>query len=367
MRVAFDCAPLSPPRTGIGNVTHELVSRLAQNPALELSAWCLGLRRRKPAFAALPDGVAALRRPLPARPTRQAWLRTGHPTFERVHGGFDVVHGTNYVVPPTSDTPALVTVHDMVTVLHPEVVQPSSRLFPELVRQSIARGAWVQVASHTVADEVRAEWDIDPDRVVVIKNGVTPVPAADPATGRRIAGADRYLLALGTVEPRKRLPDLVAAFDRIAGDAEHLTLVIAGADGWGSDALDAAIDSARHQHRIRRIGWVDDPAALLRGATALVFCPLYEGFGLPPLEAMTADVPVVATRAGAVPEICGEAALLVDVGDLDGLAEAMHRLVHDRDLAAELVAAGRSRVGQFDWDVAADDHAKLYERIALSR
>lgn len=364
VRVAFDCAPLAPPRTGIGNVTYELISRLATDDRLTLSGWCLGLRHRDAAFAALPHGVTTLRRPVPARPTRQAWLRAGAPSFERLHGPADVVHGTNYVVPPTSNAAALVTVHDMVTALHPEVVQASSRLFPALVGAAIERGAWVQVASNTVADEVLDAWPAAHGRLTVIPNGVTPVPPADLAAGHALAGATDYILALGTVEPRKRLPDLVAAFDRIAGDHPKLLLVIAGGTGWGGDALAAAIDASPNADRIRRIGWVDNPAALLRGATVLAFCPLYEGFGLPPLEAMTAGVPVVATRAGAVPEMCGDAALLVDVGDVDALAGAISRVAADEALAAELVAAGTSRVAAFDWDVAADEHAKLYRHLA---
>lgn len=361
--MAFDAAPLAPPRTGIGNVTNELTRRLAADPELELSAYCLGIRGRERAFAELPPRVAALQRPLPARPIRRVWLHTGLPRFEQVYGDFDLIHGTNFVAPPSATIPVLVTVHDMVSALHPEVVEPSSRLFPALIGAAIDRGAWVQVASHTVASEVIEAYDIEPDRVAVIYNGVTPVDEADPADGQRSAGFDRYVLAMGTIEPRKRLPDLVAAFDRMAGDHPGLGLIIAGADGWGTEALEMAVEASAHRSRIRRLGWVDDPAALMRGATVLAFSSLYEGFGLPPLEAMTAGVAVVATRAGAVPEICGDAAELVPVGDIDGLANALHRVINDADLRADLVRRGFDRSAQFSWADAASEHARLYKSI----
>lgn len=367
IRIAFDAAPLAPPRTGIGNVTFELISRLARKPALNLSGYCLGIRGRDRAFAALPDGVAALHRPVPARPMRRLWLHTGRPTFERTHGRFDLVHGTNFVVPPTGSTPALVTAHDMVSALHPEVVEPSSRLFPQLIGNAIERGAHVQVAAHSVATEVSEAYGIGLDRITVIYNGVTPVGPADPAEGRRLSGFDRYILAVGTVEPRKRFGDLVAAFDRIAAAVPDLGLVIAGADGWGTEALDAAIDRATSRDRIRRLGWVDNPAALMRGATALAFPSLYEGFGLPPLEAMSANVPVVATRAGAVPEICGDAVRLVPVGDIDELAGELEAVVLDDDLRADLIEKGRHHVQRFDWDVAAAEHADLYRMLTRAR
>lgn len=366
MRVAFDASPLTPPRTGIGNVTHELVTRLARDPQLDLSAYCLGLRGRARAFAELPPGVSALERALPARPTRRAWLHTGVPRFEQVFGSYDLVHGTNFVAPP-SKHPVLVTVHDMVSALHPEVVEPTSRLFPALIGAAIDRGAWVQVASHTVAAEVSAAYPIADERIAVIYNGVTPVAPADPGTGRKAAGFDNYVLAVGTIEPRKRLPDLVAAFDQIASRHDGLGLVIAGADGWGSQALETAIDSADHKARIRRLGWVESPAALMRGATVLAFPSLYEGFGLPPLEAMTAGVPVVATQAGALPEICGDAATLVPVAEVEELAAALDRVISDPDHRADLSRRGFERSASFSWDASAAEHAKLYKQLAQSR
>jgi len=170
------------------------------------------------------------------------------------------------------------------------------------------------------------------------------------------------MLAIGTVEPRKGLPDLVAAFDRIADSIPDVHLKIAGPGGWGEDALDAGIGSARHRDRIHRIGWVEDRSTLMAGARLLAYPSLYEGFGLPPLEAMSLGVPVVATTAGAIPEVVGDAALLVAPGDGAALAEALLVAATDATARARLIAAGTERVPLFTWERAGRQLADLIAR-----
>jgi alpha-1,3-rhamnosyl/mannosyltransferase len=202
--------------------------------------------------------------------------------------------------------------------------------------------------------------------VAVVPHGPPTVARAEPAAGRRRARADHYLLALGTVEPRKDLPTLVQAFDLLAGDRPDLHLVVAGPDGWGTRALDAAVAGSAHRDRIRRLGWVTEAekAALLHGAAAFAFPSRYEGFGFPPLEAMVAGVPVVATRAGALPETLGDAAVLVPVADPAALAEGLATVLDDEERRRDLVARGARRVAELDWDRCADGLVALYHRAA---
>ena len=172
------------------------------------------------------------------------------------------------------------------------------------------------------------------------------------------------MLAMGTVEPRKDLPLLVAAFDTIAAADPELRLVLAGPDGWGAAALTAAIDRAVHRRRIRRLGWVDDDArwALVRGASVVAYPSRYEGFGLVPLDAMSVGTPVVATAVGAIPEVAGDCALLVEPGEVDALAEALTRVLHDEALAARLVVSGHERVAGFTWSSTVEGLVGLYAR-----
>jgi alpha-1,3-rhamnosyl/mannosyltransferase len=183
-----------------------------------------------------------------------------------------------------------------------------------------------------------------------------------------IAGGERYVLAIGTIEPRKNLPGLVRAFDLVAKTDPDVRLVIAGADGWGVDALDHAVAVSPFAGRIVRLGYVSDAdhADLLAGASVLAYPSLYEGFGHPPFEAMAAGVPVVTTTAGSLPEVVGDAAELVPPGDEAALADALTRVLTDDALRAELVARGRRRAGAFPWSTAIDNFVGLYRRVAES-
>ncbi|HET6795120.1 MAG TPA: glycosyltransferase family 1 protein, partial [Acidimicrobiales bacterium] len=175
--------------------------------------------------------------------------------------------------------------------------------------------------------------------------------------------------ALGTVEPRKDLPTLVRAFDLVAGEQPDLHLVVAGPPGWGMADYERAVAAASHRSRIVRLGYVsgDDRAALLASATVFAYPSLYEGFGLPPLEAMLAGVPVVTTDAGALPEVVGDAAEVVGVGDAEGLARALAAVISDEGRRGALIDRGRARTREFSWERSAEGLVGLYRDAAEDR
>jgi glycosyltransferase involved in cell wall biosynthesis len=375
VRVALDATSLLGPRTGIGTFTSQLLARLGRTPldgqALEMVAFGVTWRGRDGLRRSTPDHVAVVDRPMAARPLRALWRRVDLPPIEWWTGTVDVVHGPNFVVPPARRAAEVVTVHDLTCVRYPQMCTTDVLQYPDLLRRAVRRGALVHAVSASVAEEVAEVFTVPADRLRVVPNGAPPLRAeADlhelRATGRRIAGRDRYVLALGTLEPRKDLPTLVEAFDQVAGHDPEVGLVVAGPDGWGATAVTDAIEGAAHRTRIRRLGWVDDPTrdALLAGAAVFAYPSLYEGFGLPPLEALAHRTPVVATRAGALPEVLGAAAAWADVGDADALATAICSVLDDTTRVATLLAAGLERLQQYSWDTTAAAMASLYAEAA---
>jgi glycosyltransferase involved in cell wall biosynthesis len=371
LRVALDTTSLIGARTGVGTFTAEIVTRLALDPSLEVSAFAVTRRGAGAMASALPVGVRAVRRPMVARPLRWCWARADQPPIEWWTGAVDVVHGPNFVVPPARRAAEVVTVHDLTCVRFPEMCTADVLQVPGLLRRALARGAWVHTVSSSVAAEVVEAFSADPDRVVTVPNGAPEALAPGEKDhlapeGRRVAGAERYVLALGTLEPRKDLPTLVRAFDLLADADPDLRLVLAGPDGWGADQVSAAVLAARHGDRVRRLGWVADGArrALLAGAEVVAYPSRYEGFGLPPLEALAAGTPVVATRAGALPEVLDDAAEWAAVGDPESVASALRTVLDDTDRAAAIVAAGRRRLATYSWDRTAAGLTGLYRRAA---
>ncbi len=368
-RVALDVTSLLGPRTGVAALTAALVEGLSTRPDVELRPFAVTWRGRDVLGAVLPVGMAAAHRPMAARPLRALWARSDWPAIEAWTGPVDVVHGPNFVVPPARRAARVVTVHDLTAWRFPEMVDRSSAAYPALVQRALATGAWVHTPSRFVADEVVDRLGADPERVVAVPNGAPDLgldgPGRDAAAGRAAAGAERYILALGTIEPRKDHPGLLQAFGFVAADDPDVRLVVAGQRGWGADAYDAMLAAMAHADRVVTLGYVDEAtrAALLRGATVVAYPSVYEGFGLVALEAMAAGVPLVATRTGALPEVVGDAAELVE-DDTDALVDALARLLTDEDRRAELVAAGHRQRARFSWDATVEGVADIYRRAA---
>lgn len=365
VRLAFDCTYALSPRTGVGTFADAVVGRLAARDDVEVRGYAVAGPAWAAAGGAVGHGVrvGARSRLLSPRWARAAWRRGDLPPIEWITGRVDVAHSPNFVAPPTRRAASVATVHDLTFVHHPQwCTTDTVDWFGPLIAAAIRRGAWIHTVSAHVAAEVVDAFGADPERVRVVPNATDPLPEADPADGRRLAGGDRYVLALGTIEPRKNLARLVAAFDAVAPRDPDLRLVLAGGRGWDTVAVDEALAASPHRQRIVTVGRVEDHerAALLRGATALAYVSLYEGFGIPPLEAMSVGTPVLAARVEAIAETCGDAACYVDPLDVDAIADGLTAVTSDSVLRQRLEIDGPARAATFSWDVTTEGLVALY-------
>ena len=360
----MDVTALVGPTTGVGQVVRQIASRLPAVPGLHLTGVLVSWRGRNQLSQVIPDGWELRPLALPARAAHLAWRRFDRPRLT----GFDLVHGPNYVVPPAEGAARLVTVHDLTAWRYPELVDHHSRTFPQHLARAVADGADVHAVSDHVGRELEHDLGIDPERIHVVANGLEPGLEGDPDRGRaRIGGP--YVLAIGTIEPRKDYVTLVRAMAAIWPIFPDLRLVIAGPSGWGRRELDETIADLGVADRIDLLGYVDErtKADLLAGAEVVAYPSLYEGFGLPVLEAMQAGVPVVSTRVGAIPEVAGRAAILVEPRDPSALAGALLSALEDDELRANLARAGRRRASRYSWDATVNGLVDVYRLLAGGR
>jgi glycosyltransferase involved in cell wall biosynthesis len=279
-------------------------------------------------------------------------------------------------MPERARVPVVVTVHDLTFFDHPEWHQPVKvRLFRRAIRVAARRAAAVVCVSRLTAERFEARCQPRAP-IFVVPHGVDhdrfrpdePRRGADDAELAAIGVRAPFVLFLGTLEPRKAVPQLVAAFDRLAGAHPELSLVLAGQRGWSNGPVDRAIAAARQGGRIVRTGFVPEDAvpALLRQASVVAYPALDEGFGLPALEALACGAPVVTTSGTAMAEMAGEGAIVVPPGSVERLTEALEAAVTggsevERHRLAGLVVAAR-----YTWSACAEGHLAAYRRV-LSR
>ncbi|WP_462186850.1 glycosyltransferase family 4 protein [Frankia sp. CcWB2] len=400
MRVVLDGTPLLGQRTGVGRYTEHLLTglaRLATEPGWEagagweLAATAFTWRGLGELPGALPAGVRTAARRAAARLLQDAWARSEYPPVEWLTGPADVMHATNFVLPPLRRARGVLTIHDLSYLRTPDTVTGASARYSDLVPRGLRRASAVLTPSRAVADEVVTAYRLDPALVTPTPLGVDDAwfTTAKPSLAwRRARGLpERYLLFVGSVEPRKNLPALLEAVRRLhAAKIDAPPLVLVGPPGWGP-ALDLA---NLPSDAVVAAGYLDSEAlrTTVAGASVLCFPSRYEGFGLPPLEALAAGTPVVAADIPTVREVT---AALVDVaapagrtpGQAPGRAitrpSSPVRLVRqtDRDSFADDLAeailelldspgdtdAGRAHARTFTWRRTAQLTAAVYRRV----
>lgn len=354
MRIAIDVQAAAGQPTGIGTYASNLVE---------------ALRRLAPHHDYL--ALDWERNPVMRLDRRLRWQQFELPRRARAARP-DLLHVPGFDAPRFKPCPVVLTVHDLIGRLFPATFPPAARLYwAHWLPWSIRWADAVIVDSARTRDDVLRLTPAVPERLHVVPAGVSAVyrPPADPAAARsrvaRECGIDGpFLLFVGTLEPRKGLDTLVDAFADLASRHPH-ALVVAGQTGWGTGALFDRIRALGLQGRIRFVGYVPDSALadLYGTAAAFVFPSRYEGFGLPPLEAMACGAPVVCSTAASLPEVVGDAAVLVAPDDAAALAGAVEQVLASADLRQDLRSRGLRRAAAFSWDETARRTLAVYEHL----
>ncbi len=363
---------------GIGTYVRELLCTMPdRDPSLRL----LPFRARwSGAAEAAPGAEGATGLGLPIAALYPAWDLTGLPRLPRPLREAAIVHATNpAAIPPTARGQRLVvTVHDLAFLREPEAFPPRwRRLYRLGLRRAVKHADAIITPSHATAADLLARTGAHPERIHVTPLGVR-LTAADGAASRptltslaALGVTPPFILCVGTIEPRKNLVRLVRAHRRLAADGLPHALVLAGPDGWGTEELDtelardAAPGAPEGRGRVVRTGALEPGVldAAYRSADVVVYPSLSEGFGLPVAEAMARGVPVVTSNVSSLPEVAGDAALLVDPESEDSLVDAIRTVLTDHAVAADLRRRGPERAARFTWEVCADATLAVYRSL----
>lgn len=367
LKVSLDASAVPAQPAGAGRYTLDIAAALSARDDVELTL----VARKHDAERWTEWGTVVASAP-GRRPLRIAWEQTRLPVLLR-HLDLDIHHSPHYTMPERARLPKIVTIHDLTFFDHPEWHERKKVPF---FRRAIRVAA--QHADAVICDSRATAARLD---AVVPAMGVVHViplgvdlerftahgdnEATDEATLASLGIRPPYVAFVGTLEPRKDVPTLVRAFDRVAAAHRDLTLVIAGGEGWGTAAVDTAVAGARHRDRIIRTGYIDDNliAPLFRRAAAVAYPSLEEGFGLPALEAMACGAPLVTTRGSAMEEVALGGALLVPPGDADALSGALDMLVRGDAALATRRAHGLEVAARHTWALSAAWHVEAYRAL----
>ena len=365
-RIAVDLRALVPPPTGIGVYTRSLLTALARLESARYLGWSQRPIRRPDALQRL--GVVLETQPAPLG---LLWQQARLPRRLR-RGGIDLFWSPLMTLPlRRSPVPTVITIHDLTVLTHPEAhrLKVRASLLPFL-RRSVEKAAAIVAISKATASDIRRFFPGHESRTHVVYNGVapdfSPAPPDEVQEIRRQTGhPEGYLLYVGTLEPRKNVHRILDAWERLRADRSSVPpLVIAGAPGWRNSALRQRLGDLSAKG-VKVLGHLPRPELirLYQGARIFLYPSLYEGFGLPPLEAMACGIPTIASNVSSLPEVVGDAGLQVPPQDPEALATAIASLLDDASLAHRLSSEGVQRARRFSWDRCAREMEAVFFEI----
>jgi glycosyltransferase involved in cell wall biosynthesis len=369
MRIGLDGMPLAQPRTGVGTYTFELARALAAEAPQDEFELISPLPFDETVPRAAADSMPANLQLIYSRPNlfQRRWWTVGLPSYIR-RNPLALFHGTNYEVPLHEHCPAVVTIHDLSLLLHSSTHEARAVRRARLLLPLMARKAkFIITPSEPVRNEVCDHLKIEPEKVFATplapRAGFRPLPLDETVEVRRRLGvADEFLLFVGTIEPRKNLSTVLLALEEVLRTTElRPQLVVAGKVGWKVDEVLAQARESSLRDWVRFVGFVEDEdlRALYSSCRAFIYPSVYEGFGLPPLEAMACGAPVIASR---VPSIKESVARVISATDYRELTKTIVELLTTPAARQELSERGVAHAGTFSWQRTATLTREVYAR-----
>lgn len=358
-------------RTGIGQVVAHMYDVLAKRDDLVLEPYALSYKAR--AYAKdLPQNTHFVS--MPARALLNTWKFSRWPTLKNQLGEYDLIHATNYLAPPVCDKPLLITIHDATMMKFPELVSSKVHSLIPIIKRRLRAGAYVHVPAAAIKEDIIKYFgdDIDDEsKIHVVHFGTPTITESKPSERiKKLVNADPYILSIGMLEPRKNHARLIEAFESVHENNPHVRLFLVGPDGAARPQIDAALANISHNARARVTitGSVSDSdrSYILKNAMMLAYPSLYEGFGLPILEAMATDTPIVCSNEGSLAEIAAGASEFVDAFSVEDIARGINKLLGDEKLREKLVKDGRIQLKKFSWEKTSDQLAALYSNIVAN-
>ncbi len=389
MRVLVDCTQLTRQKAGVGvyalNLVRQLLNGQARRhtsvdpPTESTMHLSLLVQDDDPDFHLSAESVHLIR--VPARlfrilPLRLLLEQIYIPWLTRKHR-IDILHSLHYSFPlwPVKAR-RIVTIHDLTSFVMPQVHTPAKRIYFHFFLRAASRFADALIfVSRSTGDDWGRYFPHSRARQFVIPLGKAPEYAPNlpadriAAAGRKYSLPSPYALYIGTIEPRKNLTRLVTAFARISSEFPTLTLVIAGKKGWMYDELFQAVTTLAIEDRVKFIGFVDedDKRYLIGGAEVFLYPSLYEGFGIPVLEALACGTPTITSNTSSLREVAGDAALLVNPENIEEITHSLRRLLADPALRQTLRSKSIAQAAQFNWSRMADETCRAYHAISEQR
>lgn len=378
MRIALNATALLSPLTGIGQYSYHLSKGLQARPGLELdlfygSGWSKDLRD-KPAF-----NIGAIKS-LVKRFVPHPYSVSRFIQQRRFNGGVrsnqpDIYHEPNFLAFKCTK-PSIITVHDLSWIRFPHT-HPIERVraMDKYFEPGLRRAALILTDSAFVKRELMDVFGVRPELIVPVPLGVEPLFCPQlaeetlPVLSRHSLVHGQYLLAVGTLEPRKNLQVALQAFMQLPpAIRKHYPLVLVGMTGWHTSALEAQMAPMIRAGEVRQLGYLsrEDLATVIAGALTLIYPSIYEGFGLPPLEAMACGVPVIASDVSSLPEVVGDTGLLINPHDAEAVAQAIQLLVNDPVIRSKLSSKALDRSKEFTWDQCVTQTMGAYQQVLNS-